>query len=1061
MRSFRLLLITIALLVCLHTVTAAPQHGLARRQDEDGPTTTASTANESSRPSSTSRTRETSTARSVSDHQSTTKEPTPSSTISTTSSTISAPPSATATSDEAAVDMANASSLKGSVLDDPLPLHPKITPALGLIGVLLLISGATYAVVGIKNKWIYIFGSAAYLAALAVTVLIIYLMNPPVSNAIQGAFFVAAFVTGAIFGALALIFPDLTEGLGCLLGGYCLSMWFLSLKEGGLITSTGGRAIFIGCMSAAGYCLSFSHYTRTYGLIGSISFSGATITMLGVDCFSRAGWKEFWLYLWDVNPDVFPLNTNTYPIGKGLKAELAGVIILTVFGVISQLRLWKLIKERRVKREAHEQEVAESQQRQEEERGRQIEDKFQRERRQWEATYGEKNLAGSSDESSLSTPRSSSLNEKEPSYGSSADLTRSAGKQAVVTVAPVQEEEIQQIDATGAPLHGDRAATLSTDISRANSARASSEAVPPSRISRSISITSSLKPSSPPPPVVVPLPFRILQEDDAKSQTSDKASVYALPDTGEEPPVPENTDPHSLVRRMSGKPTMKRLSTTNSSDAGFQAEDIVMMSQLDDDRASSVAATLDEEDKTSLRSLSPPHSPVDANRELEDAATQHSKEKSEDGASKATESDDERDDSGIALEENASTSPTTSTVDVQAADSSEESTTLETAASPTAKGPRQSLTVSTNPKPDDARSKRESAPSPHLRHDTLVNTSSVKSDSPSASSQDDRAASVAEDLSNILLTRLSKVAQSYRTNEWAKHLEAAEKPEVGEIAEPSSPGAQLDHECPAPVTEGIAQPFAVAKPASNRISSDSSNAHRNNAFMQINSNAARQSQGDISVLSRQSSRAKSVRFSGSQQASGIESIGRRISSSPVQLPNKTLMGKRESLMRTRVSTQNFNQLVGSTIDATAAADEDMTLAQRKRAPKHHKPPSASQKWQKSSWAAAPPVAEGFDSHQPKRSVGSGSEGKREELLSGWRDSTQHNGTLRHNVVTREQEQRAALVNAKRQKEMEQQQQAILAQQRESMQRTMMRSSQMLDAHRDAMRRMQAAANKNA
>lgn len=152
--------------------------------------------------------------------------------------------------------------------------------------------------VSLTHARIYVFGSAAYLAALAVTVLIVYLMSPPVSNAIQGAFFVAAFVTGALFGALALIFPDLTEGLGCLLGGFCVSMWFLSLKEGGLIASTGGRAIFIGCFSAAGYCLSFSRHTRTYGLIGSISFSGATIAMLGVDCFSRAGWKEFWLYLW-------------------------------------------------------------------------------------------------------------------------------------------------------------------------------------------------------------------------------------------------------------------------------------------------------------------------------------------------------------------------------------------------------------------------------------------------------------------------------------------------------------------------------------------------------------------------------------------------------------------------------------------------------------------------------------------------------------------------------------------------------------------------------------------
>ena len=134
-----------------------------------------------------------------------------------------------------------------------------------------------------------------------VQVLIIYLMNPPVSDAVQGAFFVAAFFTGIIFGAISLVFPDITEGLGCLLGGFCLSMWFLTLKEGGLITSTTGRGIFIGVMSVAGFSLSFSHYTRTYGLIVCIAFGGATITMLGVDCFSCAGWKEFWLYLWSMS----------------------------------------------------------------------------------------------------------------------------------------------------------------------------------------------------------------------------------------------------------------------------------------------------------------------------------------------------------------------------------------------------------------------------------------------------------------------------------------------------------------------------------------------------------------------------------------------------------------------------------------------------------------------------------------------------------------------------------------------------------------------------------------
>lgn len=852
-------------------------------------------------------------------------------------------------------------------------------------------------------------------------------MSPPVSNAVQGAFFVAALITGMLFGGLALIFSDLTEGLGCLLGGFCISMWFLSLKEGGVITSTTGRAIFISCMSVAGFSLSFSHYTRTYGLIGAISFSGATIAMLGVDCFSRAGWKEFWLYLWSLNDDVFPLNTNTYPLTKGLRAELAGVVIFTVFGVISQLRLWRLVKERRAKREEQAKEQAESQQIHEAELGREIEDRFQKERREWEARYEGK---GASDAGGESSSASTLSEQGHPgtAHDSKVDLSEPEKEQPVVDVASVHDDdEILQVDAPRSPVAQDGLVVRSAQLSRSNSARPSSEIMGPSRMSRTISVAGSLKPSSspPPPPVIVPLPFKIPQED-AISHASDNASVSALPDT-EEVPL---TDEQPISRRASARPTMKRLSTAKSSVDGFQSEDVVLLSQIEDDRGSSVAATWDEEDVISLPELSRPSSLVEDDNKTEPTATDSSSLKSEDGRGV-------QDNSGFASGEEAGMSSSTPTIDVQLAESLDDgSHTYGSASSLSHNGPRQSLTVSLEPKHDTVGAGVSSPRSPRPRHDTLVKGDSEKS----ASAKSD-----VEDFASILRPRLSKVAQSYRTNEWAKHLEAAEKPEVDEISEPSSPGAQLDHEQPAPVSEGIAQPFAVAKRASKRVSSDS-NMHRKNAFMRITSNSDLQSQVELpTVVTRQSS----------------FELGRRISSVPIQAPIKTqtLLGHRESLMRNRVSTQNFNQLMVSPIDPTVAApaDEDMTLAQRRRALKHQKPPSAAQKWKKSSWAVSPPVGD-FDSHQPKRTVGSGSDQRREDLLAGWRGSMQQTNAPLQSAAGREEQQRAAMMNATRQKEMEQQQQAAMAYQRESMRDNMMRSSSMLDAHRDAMRRMQAAAN---
>ena len=123
-------------------------------------------------------------------------------------------------------------------------------------------------------------------------------MSPPATNAVQGAYLVAVFFTGVTFGALAIVFKELAEGLGCLLGGFCFSMWLMTLKPGGLLTETGSRSGFIAAITAVGYAFSFSQYTRTYGLIVSTAFSGGTALVLGVDCFSRAGLKEFWLFIW-------------------------------------------------------------------------------------------------------------------------------------------------------------------------------------------------------------------------------------------------------------------------------------------------------------------------------------------------------------------------------------------------------------------------------------------------------------------------------------------------------------------------------------------------------------------------------------------------------------------------------------------------------------------------------------------------------------------------------------------------------------------------------------------
>ncbi|KAF3770457.1 hypothetical protein M406DRAFT_233865, partial [Cryphonectria parasitica EP155] len=205
-----------------------------------------------------------------------------------------------------------------------LPIHPQITPGFSVAGVILIASGVAYAMVGIKTRWLHCFFSVGYLAALGVTVLILYVMDPPISKSVQGAYVVAAAGSGALLGGGSLVFKDVLECLGCLLGGFCLSMWLLTLKAGGLLGTGGsGNVIFICLFSAAGLAAFFSRRTRAYVMIGCIALSGATAAVIGIDCFSRAGLKEYWAWIWDLNDNLFPLGADTYPLTRGIRVEQA------------------------------------------------------------------------------------------------------------------------------------------------------------------------------------------------------------------------------------------------------------------------------------------------------------------------------------------------------------------------------------------------------------------------------------------------------------------------------------------------------------------------------------------------------------------------------------------------------------------------------------------------------------------------------------------------------------------------------------------------------------------
>ncbi|KAJ9643019.1 hypothetical protein H2199_004541 [Coniosporium tulheliwenetii] len=590
------------------------------------------------------------------------------------------------------------------------------------MGVSLLASGLVYTIIGIKNRWLYISMSAAYLTSLAVTVLIIYVMNPPVSDAVQGAFFVAACVTGLILGALALIFQDVTEGLGCLLGGFCLSMWFLSVREGSLIRSGTGRAIFIGVMSCVAFSLSFSRYTRTYGLIVCIAFAGATAMVLGIDCFSCAGLKEFWIYIWNINSDLFPLHTETYPITRGIRVEIACTIVFFIFGLMSQFRLWKVIKERRQKKEVERRERDDSLERMEEEAGRRIENNLGRERAEWEAVYGDKRTKANGASSSDDSMHKGSLSVKDARRISSDSIEMD-------DLGSVREESRQGLMARGS--------------SKKNGA---------SRVT-----------------------VRVAQDDD----------IHQIDPQG------------NLIQALN------EASSRNSIHHGSSStSEALVVPHIEDDARSSVAATFDEidEDRISLPALSPPTSPV-ANGFEKDLL--------------APPSPNKRPRSLIDTGEPTSELPTRSAMSegdtpIEPHDADILKTHAPSGADEDPAGTaelRKSLTASTDPKANDKRKRLSLA----NQQGQSVLSGTRREDAKSASRKSGPASDVSEDVvvrelvKENLPANVSKVVLSYRTNEWAKHLEAAERPQFDEL-EPASPGMRVDNgfkEAAAPVPEAL------------------------------------------------------------------------------------------------------------------------------------------------------------------------------------------------------------------------------------------------------------------
>ena len=943
-----------------------------------------------------------------------------------------------------------------------LPVQPQITPALSVAGALLIITGTFYTLVGIKTKWLHIFLSTAYLFSLAVTVLIVYVMHPPVSNAVQGAYFVAAAVTGIIAGALAVVFADVTEGLGCFLGGFCLGMWLLTLKAGGTLTSSAGRAIFIACFTVGTFSLYLSHYTRPYGLIGSTSFAGATVVLLGVDMFSRAGLKEFWLYIWGLNDDVFPFRyEGPYPMTRGIRVEVACTVLLFILGIMSQMKIWKIIKKRREQRATEQLQRDQEQDLAEEDLGRRLNAENDRDMKIWDRIYGNKKhckdsqaTSGTGTEQGSTRKTSCSIVDTREAPGEGmemANLKSSEGsrKGGGITVHIAQDDDISELPSpSGARSIGSR-----VEASREPSVHDSQTGGPKSIASETSSLKAptAIKINNPKAvdsgftnlPEYVPLPFKVPTDTDYYD--NDKSSVATFAASEHVP----NRQSHrmsgsSLIRKLSGRSNRKYMGPTLS-------EEALVVPYYDRSGASSVAATLDG---VSVHNLS---------REA----------LSSEGASPAA-SDDKPGEKIFAPEE------------LGLAPSAEQ-----TGPDPVGKGKaREAPAVSI-------------AASENLDHNSLDDTVSQIGARSDISQQPTSQPQLAGNLPDSS----SKVVMAYRTNEWAKHLDNADQPEVEDIKVTRvKEAARSESPAPAPVNMQALQQTPLSAepaPAANALSKDdpanlpsstSNNSYVNKQRSPCLSPSASKTSLSPNPLSRTSSQ-NSLGSNGSNPETSTQALpknrtsqsslapparGFRSSStpmigsplaSPIQEDEETffparftpspmhLLSQRNSLMRNKPSSTSLlaQQKPGSTLRRSASAnssqlplnteDDNIPLSQRKsllsqRNSTSSNPYATQPQTRNSSRLSLGQAAPSPQRHAPK-------------AVATWRASLANDATHQNLQTTAEIEDRRAELMAEQSRQRNSVQQAQQARtQRTSVLDREMRRGSMLDAHREAMRKMQ-------
>lgn len=751
--------------------------------------------------------------------------------------------------------------------------------------------------------------------------------------------------------------------------------------------------------------------------------------------------------------------------------EVAGIILLFLLGLATQLKLAKMVQQRRQQKDARRVEQEKDLEREDAAVGQRVEKSIQNERVKWENVYGEgKSQTTISGAASVDTLGKGfgSVREKRVSGMSSVELSEMSptrekygSKQARTTVTVASLEDTSgEIQRAGSNRNRLSAAGRMPSTSSRHSARLSMR--PSSEIHPTHSNRNSLLP---PAPEVVPLPFRIpgIEIDGPRSN---QGSLSAIEES--------YLNNQRLGSKRGSGMSYQRKSIGNVPEATVSEEELI--DEYKSDKGSSLAATYDEldQDDISLSAMTVPRSPMDA--DFGRISPRLSHRGSFDLLSPVV----------VPLDLGLEVATTGSRAD-------------RTSLSPEG-GERLAAVLETldiamdSTKAGGIVSSDQSRDSPleghHQDNKTKRQSATTDSQTPTIGN-----------LTEHRPENVSKVVLQYRTNEWAKHLSLAETPEQDGLAEPPSPGVKVDTRCENELSKErtplspVVDPdtfLAPARPVSKRSSMTPSG--QENPRTASAPQAIQPLQARHAMNRRESARATSRPKTGQQtppmSSSSRNSSAVKIQPAPISTntrnysdplldqhlvdsptespadrgrigkmkkvgsdvsPKDTLLSQRESQLRAKPRSKGF-----------AKSSPNLPEGEFETAPD----PSRRTLQLKSNVVRAssrqdsrPPITT-FDSHQPMREPSGVSKEKREDLLNGWRESLRQERKPQAIVAQApigEEARMARLINEKRQRQFMVEQEQLAKATRDNTLDHMMRNGNMIDAHKQALRNMQAGA----